>query len=105
MPLRADHMEPAEPLDLLALSLHLVFLLKLMNQTGPFLLGNIQPGLILILQHCPSHRLGIATENDVSTTTCHVGGNSYCAWLSCFGNNFCFALVLLGVQYLVFNFL
>ena len=45
----------------------------------------------------------LVVDLDVGTPSCHVGGDGYFAGAACFGHNFCFPLVLLGVEYVVVN--
>ncbi|MNB96703.1 hypothetical protein D3C75_439120 [compost metagenome] len=42
-------------------------------------------------------------QNDVRTTTCHVGSNRNCTWLTCMCNDFSFRSVMLRVKHLVSN--
>ena len=49
------------------------------------------------------HKLRVAAQHNIGTTTSHVGGNGYSPQLTCLGNDLCFLLVVLGVQNVMGN--
>ncbi len=49
-------------------------------------------------------RLQVATQNNVSASTSHIGGNSNDPWPARLSNNFSFLFVVLGIQHLVLDF-
>src|SRR5690606_20207137 len=69
----------------------------------PLLLGNIEPAGVGVLELGPRRRFGIATKNNVGTTTGHVGGDGDGPFATRLGYDLGFALVLLGVENFVAN--
>ena len=48
-------------------------------------------------------RLPVTTQDNICSTTCHIGGNGHGFWATCLGDNFSLALMLLGVQYVMLH--
>ena len=82
---------------------HFFALVDFLDQGVPFGGRNIEPRGIFILQNGPRHRFGIAAENDVGAAAGHIGGDRHGAFAARLGDDFCLALVMLGVKHLVRN--
>ena len=66
--------------------------LRFLNFTQVFIVMNDFKGI-----------LKIATQHNVGTTTCHIGGHGNHAWLTRLRHNIGFALMLFGIQDIVFQ--
>ena len=91
-------MQPTEIFGLLTLLLHVFRGFNLLNSSVPLFARNVQPSFILILQLCPSHRFRVSTQDDIGSTTGHIGGDRYRPKAARLSNDFRFSFVELRVQ-------
>ena len=102
MALGAEHIQAAEPDDLLVLVLDL--LLDLGQGARPtllVLLRGVIRGVALGLELGVGQELHVAAQHDVGTTACHVGGHGHGALAAGHGHDGRFLGVLLGVEHLM----
>src|SRR5205814_1701939 len=77
MALGADNVQPALGGHTAAFLRHLLLRFDLLDRALPLVRGNIQAGLVLVLQPGPGQRFRVAAEDDVGAATGHVGGDGH----------------------------
>ena len=98
VPFRADHVQPADAPDVLALRLHPVRPFELPHQGVPFVARHIQAGGILGLQPVPGQRRGVASQHDAVPAASQVGGDGHSAQPPDPGDDRGVAGLVLGVE-------
>ena len=96
-------MQSAKLFNLFALLRHSIFNVDRLGQFFPLVLGNIQTRFIFFLQLGPSHRFWISAQNNIGTTSRHVGRNGHRTQTTGLSNNLSFTFMVLSVKDLMGN--